>query len=188
MRLAEFVTERLGAAILTGGASSRMGEDKAVQLWDGERAVDLVAALARAAGAAEIVTVGGDDYGWSRVADATPLAGPVGGVLAGASALAARGCEAALILAVDSPTIRLGDLAALLDAPPPGAAFEDLHLPMLIVLSALPADAEAGWPVRRLIDRAGLTRPPCPPEALARLRGANTPAERARLIAESSHP
>lgn len=180
------MNERLGAAILTGGASTRMGEDKATQLWGGERAVDLVAAMARAAGAVEIVTVGGGDYGWSRVPDTTPLAGPVGGILAGASVLADRGCDIALILAVDSPTIRLSDLTPLLQASPPGAAFEGLHLPMRLALSALPTDAEAGWPVRRLIERLGLMRPRCPPEALARLRGANTPQERARLIADRS--
>jgi len=180
------VKARLGAAILTGGASSRMGEDKAVQLWGGERAVDLVAALARAAGALEIVTVGGGDYGWPRVGDATPLAGPVGGILSGTAALAERGCHAALILAVDSPTIRLSDLAPLLEAPPPGAAFDGLHLPVLIALAALPADAEAGWPVRRLIESGGLARPACPPEAVARLRGANTPEERAQLLARSA--
>ena len=178
------MTSRLGAAILTGGASSRMGEDKAVQLWGGERAVDLVAALARAAGAAEIVTVGGADYGWPSVPDATPLAGPVGGILAGTAALAASGCDITLILAVDSPTVRLGDLAPLLEAPLPGAAFEGLHLPMRIALSALPTDAEAGWPVRRLIERAGLARLACSPEAVVRLRGANTPEERARLLAD----
>jgi molybdenum cofactor guanylyltransferase len=175
----------LGAAILAGGASSRMGEDKAVQLWAGHRAVDLVVALAGAAGATEIVTVGGDDYGWPQVPDAAPLAGPVGGILAGVAALAACGCDEALILAVDSPTIRLNDLWPLLAAPPPGAAFEGLHLPMRVAISALPADAEAGWPIRRLIERAGLARLPCPPGAKRRLRGANTPEEQARLMAEA---
>ena len=35
---------KLGAIILTGGASSRMGADKAEALWLGVRAVDRVAA------------------------------------------------------------------------------------------------------------------------------------------------
>ena len=176
----------LGAAILTGGAATRMGEDKALQLWGGRRAVDLVAALAKAAGAVEIVTVGGGDYGWPRVDDVEPLAGPVGGILAGAAALAARGCGEALILAVDSPTIRLEDIAPLLGAPSPGAAFEGLHLPMRIEIAALPAVAEAGWPVRRLIEGAGLERPVCPPCAERRLRGANTPEERVALLTEGA--
>ena len=39
---------------------------------------------------------------------------------------------------------------------------------------------------RRRIEGAGLARPACPPPARARLRGANTPAERAALLAELS--
>ena len=42
------MTSTLGAMILTGGASSRMGVDKATQLWEGIAAVERVAALARA--------------------------------------------------------------------------------------------------------------------------------------------
>ena len=38
-------TMSLGALILTGGASSRMGEDKALLEWGGVRAVDRLVAL-----------------------------------------------------------------------------------------------------------------------------------------------
>ena len=64
---------KLGVAILTGGASSRMGEDKAAADWLGVRAVDRVAALARALGAVAVVTVGRADHGLPFAADATPL-------------------------------------------------------------------------------------------------------------------
>ena len=66
---------KLGAIILVGGASSRMGTDKAAQEWDGRRAVDLIADLARLAGAQFILTAGGD-YGLPFVADPERLAGP----------------------------------------------------------------------------------------------------------------
>ena len=174
----------LGSIILTGGAASRMGADKGALPWLGLRAVDRVAALARAAGAQVIVSVGTTDYGLPFVADEPPLGGPVGGVLAGANALQAAGCGRALVLAVDAPTIRLGDIEPLLNEVGVGAAFEGLHLPMVLDIAALPADAQAGWPMARLADRAGLIRLICPPEARARLRGANTPTERDALLAE----
>ncbi|HEY3797004.1 MAG TPA: NTP transferase domain-containing protein [Caulobacteraceae bacterium] len=174
----------LGALILTGGASSRMGQDKAALMWRGRRAVDRVADLAAASGASAVVTVGGEDYGLRNIVEPEPGAGPVGGILAGVAALRAAGCTDALALAVDAPTLRPTDLAPLLAAPAPGAAYADLHLPLRIALDAFPADALAGWPIRRLIEAAGLARLACPPDSLARIRGANTPAERARLLAD----
>jgi molybdopterin-guanine dinucleotide biosynthesis protein A len=169
-----------GVIILTGGASRRMGADKAALDWDGRRAVDRVAALATALGAAQVLTAG-RDHGLEHVDDPAPGAGPVGGVLAGARALAAHGLTRALVLAVDAPTVTIEDLAPLLAAPEPGAVYEGLPVPLVVALDALPADAEAGWPLRRLVERAGLAALACDAAIRARLRGANTPEERAAL-------
>lgn len=174
----------LGAIILTGGAASRMGVDKGLLPWLGARAVDRVAELARVAGAQALVTVGPGDYGLSQVMDDVPLGGPVGGVMAGVRALRDAGCDRALVLAVDAPTIRLQDLQGLLAVAGPGGAFEGLHLPMVLDLEAVPPETEAGWPLARLADRAGLVRLACPQGARARLRGANAPDERDVLLAE----
>jgi len=174
----------LGAIILTGGAGSRMNADKAALLWAGRRAIDRVAVLAEAAGAQVIMTVGRRDYGFPLVADEPPQGGPVGGVLAGAAALSAAGCDRMLVLAVDAPTIGPADIAPLLAEGGPGAAYESLHLPMVDDIAAMSTEAQAGWPLARLAERAGVTRLPCPPEAEARLRGANTPEERHALLAE----
>lgn len=65
-------------AVLTGGASSRMGRDKAAIEVGGVAMADRVAAALRAAGAAAVVTVGGAG---SDVADDHPGEGPLGGVL-----------------------------------------------------------------------------------------------------------
>jgi molybdopterin-guanine dinucleotide biosynthesis protein A len=165
----------LGAIILCGGASRRMGRDKAVLDWDGQRAVDRVAALARAVGAEALVTAGAD-FGLPWVPDDETGGGPVGGVLAGAKAL---GTARLLVLAVDAPTVTVDDLAPLLAA---GGYYEGLPVPMVVEAGALPVDAEAGWPLRRLVERAGLVALPMPEGALARLRGANTPEERAGLL------
>ena len=174
----------LGAIILAGGAASRMGADKALLPWLGVRAVDRVAAIARAASAEVLVSVGPGDYGLHRVMDESPLGGPVGGVLAGVRALRDLGCDRALVLAVDAPTIRVEDLRGLLAAGKPGATIEGLHLPMVLDVEAVPTEAEAGWPLARLVERAGLARLACEPEARTRLRGANTPAEREALLAD----
>lgn len=170
-----------GVLILTGGSSRRMGRDKAALDWGGVRAIDRVAAVAQALGAHSVLTVGAD-LGLPWIADPQPGAGPVGGVLAGAAALKALGLERALILAVDAPTLTAADLAPLLDAPAPGGAYDGLPLPMVINLSALPVDAAPGWPLRRLVERAGLAVLALPADAEARLRGANTPDERAKLL------
>jgi molybdopterin-guanine dinucleotide biosynthesis protein A len=170
----------LGAIILCGGGSRRMGRDKALLDWGGVRAIDRVAALARAAGAEALVTAGAD-LGLPWVPDGEAGAGPVGGVLAGARALTAHGLTRALVLAVDAPTVTVEDLAPLLAAAEPGAFHEGLPVPMVVTLAALPADAEAGWPLRRLVERAGLVALACDEDVRLRLRGANTPEERDRL-------
>jgi molybdopterin-guanine dinucleotide biosynthesis protein A len=158
-----------------------MGEDKAQLDWGGRRAVDLAADLASAAGARVILTAGGD-YGLPFVEDPVKGAGPAGGVIAGGARLVAEGLTHALILAVDAPGLELADLAPLLAAPDPGAAFTGFPAPAVIALGALPADASPDWPLRRLAERAGLTWLPPPPQAELRLRGANTPGERAVLL------
>jgi molybdopterin-guanine dinucleotide biosynthesis protein A len=173
----------LGGLILTGGASSRMGTDKAAIPWQGVRAVDRVVELAARLGASPVLTAGAADYGHPCVADEPGAGGPVGGVMAGAARLKAAGCVRALVLAVDAPTIRPEDLALLIAAEGPGAAFAGLHPPLVILLAAIPADVRADWPMARLVERAGLLRPACPAGASERLRGANTPAEREALLA-----
>jgi molybdopterin-guanine dinucleotide biosynthesis protein A len=174
----------LNAIILTGGASRRMGQDKAVQLWGGRRAIDLVADLARALGAGRILTSGEDDFGLERVRDPAPHSGPVAGVLSGLAALA-EAPGRVLVLAVDAPTLRAADLAPLLAPDGPGAMFEGFPLPMVIDPVAAPADAMADWPLRRLAERAGLTRIAPPPEAAVRIRGANTSEEQLHLLREA---
>lgn len=172
-------TGRLGAIILVGGASSRMGQDKALLTWSGQRAVDRVADLARVLGAKTVLTAGGD-YGLPFVLDPSPQAGPVSGILAAAEQLAAEGCERAVILAVDAPTLTAEDLAPLLE-PAEGGYYEAYPLPMVLPLAAIDGAAKADWPLRRLVERAGLRSFPPAPDRAMRLRGANTPEERAAL-------
>ena len=170
----------LGVIILTGGVGARMGADKAEMLWGGRRAVDLLAKLAAELGAAAVVSAGMRDYGLPVAAEDPPGGGPVAGLAAGLRALS--GCTRALVLAVDAPTVTAAELGPLLAAPAPGAAYDGLHLPLVIDNDAFPAGAGAGWPMARLVERAGLARLTPPAGAEARLRGANTPEEREELL------
>jgi molybdopterin-guanine dinucleotide biosynthesis protein A len=54
---------------------------------------------------------------------------------------------------------------------------------MVIDLAAVPAATEAQWPLMRLVQAAGLALLPCEDRARPRLKGANTPEERLRLLA-----
>ena len=173
----------LGAIILVGGKSSRMGTDKALLDWGGRRAIDRVADLARESGAELIMTAGGD-YGLPFVADPTPFAGPVAGVLTAASMFRTAGVRRVVLLAVDAPMVRIEDLAPLLGAAEPGAAYAGHPLPAVITVDAIPADAQADWPLRRLVERAGLAALPCPAAVQRWVRGANTPGEHAALLAD----
>lgn len=172
----------LGAVVLTGGRSSRMGSDKAAQLWDGRRAVDRVVDLARAVGAGLVVTAGFQSYGHPLACDAQAFGGPVGGVLAGLQVLASSGCARILVLAVDAPTIVAADLLPLLAFPATAAAYEGLPVP-LVMAAVAPEGAQADWPLFRLADAVGAQRLACSEPARARLRGANSPAERDSLLA-----
>jgi molybdopterin-guanine dinucleotide biosynthesis protein A len=100
--------------------------------------------------------------------------------LAAAERLAAEGCDRALILAVDAPTLTPDDLAPLLE-PLGGGYYEAYPLPMVLPLAAIDGAAKTDWPLRRLVERAGLKPFQPTAEIALRLRGANTPDERAAL-------
>jgi molybdopterin-guanine dinucleotide biosynthesis protein A len=100
------------------------------------------------------------------------------------AALREQGCRRVLALAVDAPTICVDDVLPLLQAPSPGAAFANLHLPLLLWSDAFPPGGCAGWSMARLIGAMRLTLIEPAPAAILRLRGANTPAERAQRLEE----
>ena len=73
-------------AVLCGGRSRRMGRDKALVEVDGRPMAVRVAEALAAAGAADVVAVGGDAgrlraHGLTTVPDRWPGAGPLGGIL-----------------------------------------------------------------------------------------------------------
>ncbi len=105
-------------AVLTGGASTRMGTDKAMLLVDGIPMAVRVALAMRAAGAAEVLAIGGDAHaltalGLAVVPDAYPGEGPLGGII---TALRAAGDGTVMVTACDMPWIAAQHITPLVDA------------------------------------------------------------------------
>lgn len=108
-------------AVLCGGASRRMGRDKALLPFDGIAMAARVAAALRAGGCDEVIAIGGDaaglaELGLETVSDEFPGEGPLGGVI---TALASRPeADAVMVVACDLPALRPATVAALLSAAP----------------------------------------------------------------------
>ncbi len=103
-------------AILCGGASRRMGVDKATIEVDGVSMVRRLADVLTAAACTRVVAIGGDPLTMSRlglelVDDEFPGEGPLGGVL---TALVVG--APVVVVACDLPQLRSETVAALIDA------------------------------------------------------------------------
>ncbi|HUG14074.1 MAG TPA: molybdenum cofactor guanylyltransferase [Thermomicrobiales bacterium] len=107
----------VGAAVLTGGQSRRMGFDKAMLRLDGHtllrRTLDVLLGLT------DHVTIIGDraryhGLGVPVVADLFPDAGPLGGI---ATALDQAACSRVLIVACDMPFLSAAVLRDMLSVP-----------------------------------------------------------------------
>lgn len=173
----------LGAIVLAGGQSSRMGQDKALLVWNGTRAIDRVVYLARSLGSSQIL-VSGRDYGLPFVADPEPDGGPAAGVIATAAAI--QDVTRLLVLAVDAPTLTPHDLQPLLASHSPGAVFDTQPLPMLVDRKFL-LGCRGRRSLRQIVDTCGLAHLPLPVGMRSRVRGANTPAEARTLRIELAH-
>jgi molybdopterin-guanine dinucleotide biosynthesis protein A len=124
------------AAVLAGGASRRMGRDKATMPVDGvELAATVLAAAARVA--APVVLVAPEDHPARRLA-APVVADPGQGPLAAlAAALDALDATDVLVLAGDHPGLRVELLAQLVALAPRGEAVACRRGPRLEPLVAV---------------------------------------------------
>ncbi len=107
----------MSAAVLAGGASRRMGADKALMMLAGRTLLDR--AVTSVSGIAGETLIIGDRspyhrYGVPVVADTYPGAGPLGGI---ATALRQARYEAVLVVACDMPFLSLPLLAAMAGLP-----------------------------------------------------------------------
>jgi len=102
--------------VLVGGASSRMGRDKARLPFEGRTLVEHVAAIvAQAAGSATLIGAPERyaDLGFARLADTHPGWGPLGGIY---TALGASQAAWNLIVACDMPGLEATFLKSLIAA------------------------------------------------------------------------
>jgi molybdenum cofactor guanylyltransferase len=179
-------------AILCGGASTRMGTDKATLEVAGVAMARRVADSLAAAGCARVVAIGGDPaalgrLGLEQVPDDFPGEGPLGGVL---TALALG--SPVLVVACDLPNLRpdtCNELVAALGQHDASIARSDRAEPLCAVWSAaaepsLRAQFDAGErAMHRAIeglDTAWVTVP------AAEVRNINTPDDLGNLY--SSRP
>jgi len=108
--------------LLTGGASRRMGSDKALLEVGGQRLADRAAA-ALAAVAEPVLEVGPGRSALRCVREDPPGSGPLAAVAAGAAALRAGGHDGpVIVLAVDMPFVTVELLRLLADRPGPATA------------------------------------------------------------------
>ncbi len=121
-------------AVLTGGASTRMGQDKALLTINGVVLTSIVANALHGAGAREVLTVGGDlavlsslDGVTRSVPDDDPGEGPLAGIL---TAMRYSIDDVVVVLACDTPGITLDApitlVAALLSDPEASVAFAEV--------------------------------------------------------------
>ena len=104
---------KFAGAVLAGGASRRMGRDKALLAVDGTPMVVRTAAALATAGAQPVVVVGGDAsaiaaLGLRVTSDRWPGEGPLGGII---TALHATDHERTVVLAVDLVDPHPGSIA-----------------------------------------------------------------------------
>lgn len=170
----------IAGAVLAGGASRRMGTDKAFLEVGGAAMVVHVARVLVAAGCEPVWCQGGDadrltDLGLRVEPDPSPGAGPVPAIAAAIVAARRAGARGVVVTACDLPDLTVGAITDLLTA-----ADDDRP-------AALAVDGEAQlvswWPVttevppgvrafRGLVARLGAQLVPAPG---AVLRNANTP-------------
>jgi len=98
---------RFSGAVLTGGSSSRMGTDKAFVEIDGVPMAGRARHALVAAGAAEVLAIGGDSrrlatLGFDARPDSAPGEGPLAGII---DALAAATESLVVVLACDQPEV-----------------------------------------------------------------------------------
>lgn len=177
---------RIDGAVLCGGASRRMGKDKALVVVDGRSMARRVADALSVGGCSAVAAIGGDEsaliaLGLRWVPDAHPGEGPLGGVL---TALDTSAADAVLVAACDLPWLSSETVAMLVEAAAGAAdvviARTDRLEPMCAVWRSTTVDVvrdvfqQGGRAVAAALDRLVVEAVPVP---ASDLRNVNTPGD-----------
>ena len=124
---------KMVAVILAGGLSSRMGKDKALLPYKGERLIDFIVAILVDLGLQ--IYVSGQVESFECIPDRVPLLGPMGGVISSIDFLLSRSVDAALFVPVDMPRLSKALLKPLIDFQGTCDALTYEHHPLPLRLS-----------------------------------------------------
>ncbi|MTI12776.1 molybdenum cofactor guanylyltransferase [Sansalvadorimonas verongulae] len=174
--------------VLASGQSSRMGEDKALLLWEGKPLYQHMGGKLAQAGAEQVLINRGDvaacrEYG--RVTDRIPGRGPLSGVHA---ALSVCKCAGLLVVPVDMPLLRpehIAHLARHFDGAHP-VQYQGYSLPLVLpvdkacvqaVDKAIHSDNRRHYALWRLFETLGGVTLPPPEDHAECFSNTNTPEE-----------
>lgn len=187
--------ESIGAVILAGGKSSRMGRDKAYLPFRDMRLIDHMLQLLDKLGCSPVV-VSGKATGYTAVEDIFPHAGPVGGIYAITQAVPQKKWPRAwLFVPVDMPLLTPVLLNRLLSYHLTdgcdGACFTDNPLPLFIHLhhhvlaainqAAVKIAAGGQVAVRQLLEQLAICRATHSDREAVQLTNVNTPEDWKRI-------
>lgn len=189
--------EPIGAAILAGGKSSRMGSDKAHLPYGKGRLIDHMVRLLGELGCSPIV-VSGHAEGYRSIEDQLPHAGPVGGIHAVTQMIIKEDWPRAwLFVPVDMPLLtpellnRLSSCACTYDHD--GACFDNRPLPLFLRLhdhvfatidqAAAKIAAGEKMAVHQLLAQLEICNHVCSEDEIKQLANANTPEDWERITA-----
>lgn len=154
-------------AVLTGGMSKRMGQDKANVLVGDRTMLEMVGSALRAI-ADHTILLGSEREGWEAWPDSVHSQGPLAGI---ATALSRMDEEHLLVVAVDHPFVRIETLRQLTDlASGLPVVPVDEHGVRQVTCAVYPRgvadeardEATAGGSIQSLLDRVSFR--PVPPD------------------------
>lgn len=193
--------EPIGAAILAGGKSSRMGQNKALLPYHNARLIDHVIHVVGEIGCSPVVVSGAVD-GYRCIHDRYKNCGPMGGIHAVSEAAIQENMPKAwLFIPVDMPLITSGLLARLYSCActydQDGACFENKPLPLFLRLNErvvkclekveLKLLSNQKISVKNFLEDLEICHHPLSDLERALLANTNTPEEWREAVHESSH-